>query len=63
MIIDTKCKIYKYISLFQYYVITNMIINQWVDFVNEDAKDNNISYGCAISEAGPVYQKMKQGGN
>jgi len=26
--------------------------NPWVEFVRAYAKDNNISYGCAISEAG-----------
>jgi len=26
------------------------------------AKDDNLSYGCAISEASPAYRKMKQGG-
>ena len=34
--------------------------NPWVDFVRAYAKDNNISYGCAISEAGVAYRKMKQ---
>ena len=34
--------------------------NPWVDFVRQYAKDNNISYGCAISEAGVAYRKMKQ---
>ena len=39
------------------------MVNQWVQFVKEFAKENNISYGCAISEAGQAYRKMKQGGN
>ena len=39
------------------------MVNQWVQFVRQFAKDNNISYGCAISEAGPAYRNMKQGGN
>jgi hypothetical protein len=39
------------------------MVNQWVQFVKEFAKENNISYGCAISEAGPAYRSMKQGGN
>ena len=34
--------------------------NPWVDFVRAYAKDYNISYGCAISEAGVAYRKMKQ---
>ena len=39
------------------------MVNQWVQFVRQYAKDNNISYGCAISEAGPANRNMKQGGN
>ena len=35
--------------------------NPWVEFVRQYSKDNNISYGCAISEAGPAYRAMKQG--
>ena len=38
------------------------MVNQWVQFVRQFAKDNNISYGCAISEAGPAYRNMKRGG-
>ena len=34
--------------------------NAWVEFVRQYAKDNNLSYGCAISEASPAYRKMKQ---
>ena len=37
--------------------------NPWVEFVRQYAKDNNISYGCAISEAGVAYRAMKKGGN
>jgi len=33
--------------------------NPWVDFVRAYANENNLSYGCAISEAGPKYRKMK----
>ena len=33
--------------------------NAWVEFVRQYAKDNNLSYGCAISEASPAYRKMK----
>jgi len=33
--------------------------NAWVEFVRQYAKENNLSYGCAISEAGPEYRKMK----
>ena len=33
--------------------------NAWVEFVRQYAKKNNISYGFAISEAGPEYRKMK----
>ena len=39
------------------------MVNQWVQFVKEFARENNISYGCAISEAGPAYRNMKQGGD
>jgi len=39
------------------------MVNQWVQFVRQYARENNISYGCAISEAGPAYRNMKQGGN
>ena len=28
------------------------MVNQWVQFVKKYARDNNITYGCAISEAG-----------
>ena len=34
--------------------------NAWVEFVRAYAKENNLSYGCAISEASPAYRKMKQ---
>ena len=33
--------------------------NAWVEFVKQYAKKKNISYGCAISEAGPEYRKLK----
>ena len=39
------------------------MVNQWVQFVRQFAEENNISYGCAISEAGPAYRNMKNGGN
>ena len=39
------------------------MVNQWVQFVRQYAKDNNISYGCAISESGPAYRNMKRGGD
>jgi len=31
--------------------------------VRQYAKDNSISYGCAISEASPAYRALKKGGN
>ena len=34
--------------------------NAWVEFVKQYAKDNNISYGCAISEAGVAYRSIKK---
>ena len=37
--------------------------NPRVEFVRQCSKDNNISYGCAISEAGVAYRSMKKVGN
>ena len=37
--------------------------NPWVEFGRAFVKENNLSYGCAISEAGPAYRSMKKGGN
>ena len=34
--------------------------NEWVAFLKQYAKDNNVSYACAISEASPAYRKMKE---
>jgi hypothetical protein len=39
------------------------MVNQWVEFVRKYAKDNNISYGCAVSEASPSYKKYKNNTN
>ena len=36
------------------------MVNQWILFLRQYAKDNNISYSCAITEAAPVYRKMKE---
>ena len=33
--------------------------NAWVTFHKKYAQENNISYGCAIAQAGPAYRKMK----
>ena len=38
------------------------MVNQWVQFVKQYAKANNISYGNAIKEAGPAYRRMKMRG-
>ena len=38
------------------------MVNQWVEFVKRYAKENNISYGHAIKEAGPAYHSMKKRG-
>ena len=38
------------------------MVNQWVEFVKQYAKANNISYGHAIKEAGPAYRRMKMRG-
>ena len=35
--------------------------NAWVEFVRQYAKENNLSYGCAISEASPAYRALKKG--
>lgn len=34
--------------------------NPWVEFVRAYAKKHNISYGCALSEAGAEYRKKKE---
>jgi hypothetical protein len=34
--------------------------NRWILFLRQYAKDNNISYSCAITEAAPSYRKMKE---
>ena len=39
------------------------MVNPWVVFVKAYAKEHNLSYGCAISEAGVAYRSMKKGGN
>jgi len=33
--------------------------NAWVTFLKQYSQENNVSYACAISEAGPAYRKMK----
>jgi len=38
------------------------MVNQWVEFVKQYAKANNISYGHAIKEAGPAYRRMNMRG-
>ena len=38
------------------------MVNQWVEFVKRYAKENNLSYGHAIKEAGPAYHSMKKRG-
>ena len=38
------------------------MVNQWVEFVKQYAKANNISYKHAIKEAGPAYRRMKMRG-
>jgi len=34
--------------------------NEWVAFLKQYAKDNNVSYAYAISESSPAYRKMKE---
>ena len=36
------------------------MVNQWIMFLRQYSKDNNISYSCAITEAAPSYRKMKE---
>ena len=36
------------------------MVNKCVDFVRQYAKENNVSDGCAISEAGQAYRNMKK---
>lgn len=36
--------------------------NEWIDFVRQFAKDNDITYSRAIKEAGPAYRKLKKKG-
>ena len=37
--------------------------NAWVEFVRQYAKENNLSYGCAIRQASPAYRALKKGSN
>jgi len=41
------------------------MVNQWVDFLKQYAKDNNMTYSCAISDksASVAYKNMKRGGD
>ena len=34
------------------------MVNPWIEHVKQYAKDNNVSYGCAISEAKASYVKI-----
>jgi hypothetical protein len=36
--------------------------NEWINFVRQFAKENNLSYSQAIKEAGPAYRSIKKGG-
>ena len=42
------------------YNIYNKMVNQWIMFLRQYSKNNNISYSCAITEAAPSYRKMKE---
>ena len=33
------------------------MVNQWIMFLRQYSKDNNISYSCAITGATPSYTK------
>ena len=41
------------------------MVNQWVEFLKNYARENNMTYSCAISDksASIAYRNMKQGGN
>jgi len=41
------------------------MVNQCVDFLKSYARENNMTYSCAISDktASVAYRNMKQGGN
>ena len=43
-------------------ILTQFMLVQLPIF-RQYAKDKNISYGCAISEAGVAYRSLKKGGN
>ena len=41
------------------------MVNQWVDFLKRYARENNMTYSCAISDksASVAYKNMKRGGD
>jgi len=41
------------------------MVNQWAEFLKNYARENNMTYSCAISDksASVAYRNMKQGGN
>ena len=38
------------------------MVNEWVEFVKQYAKENNISYSHTLKEAGSAYQSRKKRG-
>ena len=36
------------------------MVNQWIMFLRQYSKDNNVSYSRAITEAAPSYRKKKE---
>jgi len=41
------------------------MVNQWVNFLKRYARENNMTYSCAISDksASIAYKNMKKGGD
>jgi hypothetical protein len=37
-----------------------MSVNPWIEHVKKYSKENNVSYACAISEAGKTYVKVNK---
>ena len=36
------------------------MVNAWIEHVRKYARDNNVSYGCAVSEAKASYAKASR---
>ena len=42
--------------------IIYIMVNEWVEFVKQYAKENDISYSHALKEAGSAYRSRKKRG-